>query len=115
MPDTRLQCSMRGQNIVGYRNYADDVVREFVRLAARGRHRCVPLLRRAQRHPQPRDFMAAVRENGKWVEGTISKTMSPVHNIPSFVPTPTSGEARRAEHLHQDMPGCWSRATHTNW
>ncbi len=35
MPDTRMQMLLRGQNIVGYRNYADDVVREFVRLAAR--------------------------------------------------------------------------------
>ncbi len=55
MPDTRLQMLLRGQNAVGYRNYADDVVREFVRLAAAGRHRRVPGVRRSQRPAQPGD------------------------------------------------------------
>ncbi len=85
MPDTRLQMLMRGQNIVGYRNYADDVVREFVRLAAEAGidvFRCFDALNDIR---NLETSMAAVRENGKWVEGTISYTMSPVHNIPSFV------------------------------
>ena len=48
----RLQMLLRGQNVVGYRHYADDVVEEFVRLSRRGRHRRLPRLRRAQRPPQ---------------------------------------------------------------
>jgi pyruvate/oxaloacetate carboxyltransferase len=45
MPKTRLQMLLRGQNVVGYRNYADDVVREFVRLSAQAGHRRVPGVR----------------------------------------------------------------------
>ena len=85
MPDTRLQMLMRGQNIVGYRNYADDVVREFVRLAAKAGidvFRCFDALNDIR---NLETSMEAVREAGKWVEGTISYTMSPVHSIPSFV------------------------------
>ncbi len=85
MPDTRLQMLMRGQNIVGYHNYADDVVREFVRLAAEAG---IDVFRTFDALNDIRNLetsMAAVREAGKWVEGTISYTMSPVHGIPSFV------------------------------
>ena len=66
IPDTRMMMLLRGQNIVGYRNYADDVVREFVRLSAK-------------------TAIEAVREQGKMVESTISYTISPVHDIPSYV------------------------------
>jgi pyruvate/oxaloacetate carboxyltransferase len=85
MPDTRLQMLMRGQNIVGYRNYADDVVREFVRLAAKAGidvFRCFDALNDIR---NLETSMTAVREAGKWVEGTISYTMSPVHSIPGYV------------------------------
>lgn len=85
MPDTRLQMLLRGQNVVGYRNYADDVVREFVRLAADAG---IDVFRVFDALNDPRNLaaaIAAVKENGKWVEGTISYTKSPVHNVPSFL------------------------------
>ncbi len=85
MPDTKLQMLLRGQNVVGYRNYADDVVREFVRLAALAG---IDVFRVFDALNDPRNMaaaIAAVRENGKWVEGTISYTKSPVHNVPSFL------------------------------
>ena len=85
MPDTRLQMLLRGQNVVGYRNYADDVLREFVRLAAEAG---IDVFRVFDALNDPRNMAEAckaVRENGKWVEGTISYTKSPVHSVPSFL------------------------------
>jgi pyruvate/oxaloacetate carboxyltransferase len=85
MPDTRLQMLLRGQNAVGYRNYADDVVREFVRLAALAG---IDVFRVFDALNDPRNLetaIAAVRENGRWVEGTISYTKSPVHDVQSFL------------------------------
>lgn len=85
MPDTKLQMLLRGQNVVGYRNYADDVVREFVRLSARAG---IDVFRVFDALNDPRNMEAAVeavKENGKWVEATISYTKSPVHNVASFL------------------------------
>ncbi len=85
MPDTRLQMLLRGQNVVGYRNYADDVVREFVRLAAWAG---IDVFRVFDALNDPRNLetaIAAVKDSGKWVEGTISYTKSPVHNVGSFL------------------------------
>jgi len=85
MPHTRLQMLLRGQNVVGYRNYADDVVREFVRLSARAG---IDVFRVFDALNDPRNMQAAieaVKDNGKWVEATISYTKSPVHNVPSFL------------------------------
>lgn len=85
MPDVRMQMLLRGQNLVGYRNYADDVVREFVRLSAEAGidvFRCFDALNDIR---NLETSLAAVRENGKWAEGTISYTLSPVHSIPSYV------------------------------
>jgi len=85
MPDTRLQMLLRGQNVVGYRNYADDVLHEFVRLAARAG---IDVFRIFDALNDPRNMSSAieaVRANGKWVEATISYTKSPVHNVPAFL------------------------------
>ncbi len=85
MPDTRMMMLLRGQNIVGYRNYADDVVREFVRLSARAG---IDVFRIFDALNDPRNMetaIEAVREQGKMVESTISYTISPVHDIPSYV------------------------------
>jgi len=85
MPDTRLQMLLRGQNAVGYRNYADDVVREFVRLAALAG---IDVFRVFDALNDPRNLetaIAAVKESGKWVEGTISYTKSPVHSVNAFL------------------------------
>jgi len=85
LPGTRLQMLLRGQNVVGYRNYADDVVREFVRLAARAG---IDVFRIFDALNDPRNMQTAieaVRDNGKWVEATISYTKSPVHDVSSFL------------------------------
>jgi pyruvate carboxylase subunit B len=85
MPDTRMQMLLRGQNIVGYRNYADDVVREFVRLSAKAG---IDVFRIFDALNDPRNMetaIEAVLEQKMFVEATISYTLSPVHDIPAYL------------------------------
>jgi pyruvate carboxylase subunit B len=76
---------LRGQNIVGYRHYADDVVEEFVRLAIKngvGIFRIFDALNDI-RNMTP--AIHAVKTGKAHVQGTICYTVSPVHTIESFV------------------------------
>ncbi len=85
MPHPKMQMLLRGQNVVGYRNYADDVVREFVRLAARAG---IDVFRIFDALNDPRNMQTsveAVKEAKAWVETTISYTKSPVHNVPAYL------------------------------
>ena len=117
MPNTRLQMLMRGQNVVGYRNYADDVVREFVRLAAEAGIDVFRVFDALNDIRNLETSIEAVKEKGKWVEGTISYTKSPVHNIPSFVSVRgRTGEDGRPKHLHQGHGrSARARRMPTNW
>ncbi len=84
-PKTPLQMLLRGQNLVGYRHYADDVVREFVRLAIKNG---VAIFRIFDALNDIRNMTTAIQaaKAGKaHVQGTISYTVSPVHTIKSFV------------------------------
>ncbi|MDY6862706.1 MAG: sodium-extruding oxaloacetate decarboxylase subunit alpha [Thermodesulfobacteriota bacterium] len=85
MPKTKFQMLLRGQNCVGYRHYADDVVREFVQLAA---ERGIDVFRIFDALNDFRNLETAVKatkDAGKIAEGTICYTISPVHNIANFV------------------------------
>ncbi len=85
MPNTRLQMLLRGQNLVGYRHYADDVLERFIeRSAANG----IDVFRIFDALNDVRNLDRAVREVkacGKHVEAAISYTVSPVHSIDRFV------------------------------
>ncbi len=79
MPNTPQQMLFRGQNILGYRHYADDVVQKFVeRCAVNG----VDVFRVFDAMNDMRNMttaLAAVRNVGKHAQGTLSYTVSPVH------------------------------------
>ncbi|MEZ5596611.1 MAG: sodium-extruding oxaloacetate decarboxylase subunit alpha [Pseudomonadales bacterium] len=81
MPNTPQQMLFRGQNILGYRHYADDVVARFVeRAAANG----VDVFRIFDAMNDMRNIESAVKATlatGKHAQGTISYTVSPVHTI----------------------------------
>jgi oxaloacetate decarboxylase alpha subunit len=85
MPNTPQQMLFRGQNILGYRHYADDIVDKFVeRAAANG----IDVFRVFDAMNDPRNIeraISAVRKEGKHAQGTLSYTVSPVHNIDSWV------------------------------
>ena len=85
LPNTRLQMLLRGQNILGYRHYADDVLETFVeRAAANG----IDVFRIFDALNDPRNMrtaMDAVKKAGKIAEATVSYTISPVHDNAYFV------------------------------
>ena len=85
MPNTRQQMLLRGQNILGYRHYADDVVRKFVeRAAANG----VDVFRVFDAMNDARNLhtaIAAVIEQDRHAQGAMSYTVSPVHTIDSWL------------------------------
>ena len=81
MPNTRQQMLLRGQNLLGYRHYADDVVDRFVeRAAANG----IDVFRVFDALNDLRNIeraVAAVRKAGKHAQGTMAYTLSPVHTL----------------------------------
>ncbi len=82
---TQLQMLLRGQNLVGYRHYADDVVDRFVELAAKNG---IDIFRIFDALNDVRNMEQAIRaavKTGKHVQGTISYTLSPVHTEDLFV------------------------------
>jgi oxaloacetate decarboxylase alpha subunit len=85
MPNTRQQMLLRGQNILGYRHYADDVVDRFIERAAENG---VDVFRIFDALNDPRNFERAIKAAigaGKHAQGTISYTVSPVHTIEMWV------------------------------
>lgn len=91
LPNTKTQMLLRGQNLLGYRHYADDVVERFAdRAAANG----MDVFRIFDALNDIRNLttaIKAVKETGKHAQGTICYTISPVHDIKGF--------AEMGEHL----------------
>ncbi|MBI2230915.1 MAG: pyruvate carboxylase subunit B [Deltaproteobacteria bacterium] len=85
MPKTRFQMLVRGQNVVGYRNYPDDVVQAFIeRAAANG----IDVFRVFDAMNDIRNMKTAIDaglEAGKTVEGGVCYTISPVHSPDYFL------------------------------
>ncbi len=97
MPNTPQQMLLRGQNILGYRHYADDVVEKFVeRAACNG----VDVFRVFDAMNDLRNMevaLRAVKKAGGHAQGTLSYTLSPVHGIDTWVDL-----GRRIEDLGAD-------------
>ncbi len=85
LPNTPIQMLLRGQNLLGYRHYADDVVMKFVDMAAANG---VDVFRVFDAMNDLRNVRVAIRQvkaNGKHAEGAISYTVSPVHTLEHYV------------------------------
>jgi pyruvate carboxylase subunit B len=81
---TRLQMLLRGQNLVGYRHYADDIVSEFIRLAVKNG---VDVFRIFDALNDVRNMELSINVASEYkahVQGTICYTISPVHSIEGF-------------------------------
>ena len=106
MPNTRQQMLLRGQNLLGYRHYADDVVKRFVERAAENG---ADVFRIFDAMNDPRNLetsIQATRETGKHAQGTISYTVSPVHTIDMWVDLAQKIESMGADSLAiKDMAG----------
>lgn len=97
LPNTRIQMLLRGQNLLGYRHYSDDVVRAFVQKSA---DNGVDVFRIFDALNDTRNLQVsieAVKKAGKHAEGTISYTTSPVHDVAHFV-----GIAKELEAMGSD-------------
>ncbi|MBQ8267551.1 MAG: oxaloacetate decarboxylase subunit alpha [Clostridia bacterium] len=85
MPNTKLQMLFRGQNILGYKHYADDVVDMFVKKSIENG---IDVIRIFDALNDPRNLEQAIKsckEYGGICEPAISYTISPVHNEEYFV------------------------------
>ncbi|MDK1287153.1 sodium-extruding oxaloacetate decarboxylase subunit alpha [Pseudoalteromonas umbrosa] len=85
MPNTKQQMLLRGQNLLGYRHYADDVVEKFV---TRAHQNGVDVFRIFDAMNDVRNLETAIRaaiKVGAHAQGTISYTVSPVHNLESWL------------------------------
>jgi len=103
MPNTKFQMLLRGQNLVGYRNYADDVVEAFVEKAAEVG---IDIFRIFDALNDERNFIAAfkaVRRCGKHIQGAISYSLTekrlggPIFNIDYYI-----GKAKKIEDMGAD-------------
>ena len=85
MPKTRQQMLLRGQNLLGYRHYADDVVQKFV---ARAHDNGVDVFRIFDAMNDVRNLETAVKaaiDCGAHAQGTIAYTVSPVHTLDTWL------------------------------
>ena len=85
MPKTRFQMLVRGQNLVGYHNYPDDVVERFIERAAEGGIDVFRIFDAMNDIRNMKVALEAARRTGKIVEATICYTISPVHSIDYFL------------------------------
>ena len=106
MPNTPQAMLLRGQNLLGYRHYADDVVDKFVE---RAKTNGVDVFRVFDAMNDPRNLeraIKAVRQVGGHAQGTISYTVSPVHTLDSWVDLATTIADMGADSLAiKDMAG----------
>ena len=85
LPNSRLQMLLRGQNLLGYRHYNDEVVDRFVDKSAENG---MDVFRVFDAMNDPRNLehaMAAVKKAGKHAQGTICYTISPVHDTEGYI------------------------------
>ena len=85
MPNTKLQMLLRGQNILGYKHYPDDIVRRFVRCSVKNG---IDIIRIFDALNDMDNLKVAIEEtvkNGAMASGTISYTTSPVHTLEKYV------------------------------
>lgn len=106
MPKTKQQMLLRGQNLLGYRHYADDVVERFVeRAVANG----VEVYRVFDAMNDPRNMITAlqaVKKQGAHAQATLSYTTSPVHNLEGWLSLAKQLEDMNADSLViKDMAG----------
>ncbi|MCR5482515.1 MAG: oxaloacetate decarboxylase subunit alpha [Clostridia bacterium] len=82
--NTKLQMLLRGQNLVGYRHYADDVVDEFVKKSIENGIDIIRIFDALNDGRNLEKAISSTKKYGGHVQGTMSYTVSPVHTIEVF-------------------------------
>lgn len=104
--NTKLQMLLRGQNLVGYRHYSDDVLREFIRLSVKNGMDVFRVFDALNDLRNMELSIKVAKEYGAHVQGTISYTTSPVHTTEKFVKMAESLEQMGCDSLCiKDMAG----------
>ena len=85
LPNTPLQMLLRGQNLLGYRHYSDDVVHAFIQRAAINGVDIFRIFDALNDVRNLKTAIEAVKATGKHAQGTLCYTTSPVHDVYSFV------------------------------
>jgi len=85
MPKTQQQMLLRGQNILGYRHYADDVVERFVERAATNGVDVFRVFDAMNDFRNLETALKAVKAVGRHAQGTLSYTLSPVHTLDTWL------------------------------
>jgi pyruvate carboxylase subunit B len=85
MPNSNLMMLLRGQNLLGYRHYADDVVEKFIELAVKNGVDTFRVFDALNDMRNLETSIKTIKKYKKHAQGTIAYTTSPVHNIVSFV------------------------------
>ncbi len=108
-PNTKLQMLLRGQNLLGYKHYPDDVVRLFIRKSVENG---IDIIRIFDALNDVRNIEVAVDETlkcGAHASGTICYTISPIHNLESYVKLAKEIEALGVQSICvKDMAGIMS-------
>jgi pyruvate carboxylase subunit B len=106
LPNSRIQMLLRGQNLLGYRHYSDDVVRSFVKQSADSGVDVFRIFDAMNDVRNLRVSIEAVKKHGKHAEGTIAYTTSPVHDVDYFVAMAKQLEAMGSDTIAiKDMAG----------
>jgi pyruvate carboxylase subunit B len=106
LPNTRLQMLLRGQNLLGYRHYSDDVVRAFVAKAAVNGIDVFRIFDAMNDVRNLRVSIEAVKAAGKHAQGTLSYTTSPVHTVEAYVTQAKAMQAMGIDSIAiKDMAG----------
>jgi methylmalonyl-CoA carboxyltransferase 5S subunit len=85
LPNSRLQMLLRGQNLLGYRHYQDEVVDRFVEKSAENGMDVFRVFDALNDIRNVRQAIKAVKRAGKHAQGTICYTVSPLHTVTGFV------------------------------
>lgn len=106
LPDTKLQMLLRGQNLLGYHHYSDDMVRRFVRASVQNG---IDIIRIFDALNDLRNITIAVDETkkqGAHAQGAICYTTSPIHTLETFVELGKSLEQMGCDSIAvKDMAG----------
>jgi pyruvate carboxylase subunit B len=113
-PKTKLQMLLRGQNLVGYRHYPDDIVEEFVRLSIKNGIDIIRVFDALNDTRNMEVSFKAAKKYGAHVQGTICYTVSPVHTIEGFAQLASELEKMGSDSICiKDMAGLISPADAT--
>lgn len=99
MPNTKLQMLLRGQNILGYKHYADDVVEQFCKKSIENGIDVVRVFDALNDVRNMEAAMKYIKEYGGHCEAAISYTQSPVHNEKYFVELAMKLEEKGADSI----------------